>query len=147
MSLIKAVLALSLRAGAHQFGFYSILAGLRCRDLSFSLIDSREGPFNASVLQLALAEVVVDSSSGRLYGRARLGHLRLIIVVLQLDEQISFVHRLIIGNGYASDDPGYLRTEWREIAANVGIVGNLFRVAPFPGIPFSGNSDQDGQSE
>ena len=93
MSLIKALLALSFRAGAHQFGFYSILAGLRCRDLGFSLIDSREGPLNASVLQLALAKVVLDSSSGRLYGRARLGDLRLIIVVLQLDQQISFVHR------------------------------------------------------
>src|SRR5277367_883493 len=139
MSLIQALLALSFRAGTHQFGFYSILAGLGCRDLGFSLIDSSEGPLNTSVLQLALAKVVLNSSSGCLYSCACLGYLRLVVVVLQLDEQIAFVHRLIIGNVNTSNYPGYLRTEWREIAANVGVVGNLFRLAAFPGIPFPGN--------
>src|SRR5271170_629674 len=119
MSLIKALLARSFRAGTHQFGFDRIFASLRRRNLGFSLVDSGECPLYTSVLQLALAKVVLNRSSAGFYRRARLGYLRLIIVVLQLGKQIPFVHQLIIGNGYISNYPCYLRTEWREIAANV----------------------------
>ena len=74
------------RSSTYQLSFDGVLAGLRCRDLGLSLIDSSKSPLNAGVLQLALAKVVVDSSSGGLHGRARLRDLGLIIAVLQFNQ-------------------------------------------------------------
>ena len=147
VSLIEVLLPLSLRAGTYQLSFNSVLAGLRCRNLGFSLVDSSKRLIDASVLQLALAKVVLDGSPGGLYGRIRLGNLRLIIVVLQFNDEVPFVYLLIVGDGYTSNDSGHLRTERREIAANISIVSNLFDMATFPGIPVPGNGNQDSQSE
>ena len=44
MGLIKPFLALSFRTGTYQLGVDSFLAGLRCRNLGFSLIDSGQMP-------------------------------------------------------------------------------------------------------
>ena len=57
------------------------------------------------------------------------------------------MYLLIVGNDYISNDSGHLRTERSEITANKSIVGNLFDMTTFPGIPVPGNSDQDSQSE
>ena len=147
MSLIKALLALPFRSGTHQPSFDGVLARLRRRDLGLSLIDSRKGPLNAGVLQLTLAKVVVDSRPGGLYARARLRYLCLIIAVLQFNQQVPFVYLLIIGDGYISNYAGNFRTERGEIAANISVIGNLFDVPAFPGVPVPGNSDQDSESE
>jgi hypothetical protein len=76
-----------------------------------------------------------------------LGGLRLIIAVLEFNDEVSLVYLLIVGNGYISNDSGHLRTERGEIAANIGIVGNLFNMATFPGIPVPGQGNQDSQTE
>jgi hypothetical protein len=73
--------------------------------------------------------------------------LRLIIVVLKFNDEVSLVYLLIVGNAYTLNDSGHLRTEWGEVAANIGIVGNLFEMATFPGIPVPEQGNQDGQSE
>ncbi len=147
MSLIEALLPLSLRASTYQFSFNSILAGLRRHNLGFSLIDSGKRPINACILKLTLAKVILDGSFGRLYGRIRLGNLRLIVVVLKFNQEISLVYLLIVGNVYTSNDSGHLRAERGQIAANIGIVGNLFEMATFPGIPVPGQGNQDSQSK
>ena len=42
--------------------------------------------------------------------RACLCHLRLIVVVLELNEEIAFVHLLVIGDVDVADNAGDLRT-------------------------------------
>jgi hypothetical protein len=127
--------------------FNSVLAGLSCRNLSFSLVDSSKRLIDASVFELTLAKVVLDGSPGGLDSRIRLGNLRLIIVVLKFNDEVSLVYLLIVGDAYTLDDSGHLRTEGGEIAANISIVGNLFNMATFPGIPVPGHGNQDSQSE
>src|SRR5271157_1837265 len=114
MGLEQSLLALAFGAGTHQIGLYSFLASLCCRNLRLCLIDSRERLLNASVLQLALAKVVLDGSFGSIHRRIRLSNLRLIVIVLQLNQEVSLVHLLIIGDSYVPDNPGNLGTEWRE---------------------------------
>src|ERR1700756_5123739 len=147
MSLIKPFLALPFRLGTHQPGFDSVFTGLRRRDLRLSLIDSCKGSLYAGILQLTLPKVVVDSSPGGFHACARLRYLCLIVAVLQFNQEVSFVYLLIIRNDHASNDPGYLRTERGEIAANICVIGNLFNMPAFPGIPVPGNSDEDCERE
>ena len=127
--------------------FNSILAGLRGNNLSFSLVDSGKRPIDASVFELTLAKVVLDGSPCRLHSRIRLGNLRLIIAVLKFNDEVSLVYLLIVGNGYILNDSGHLRTERGEIATNISIVGSLFNMATFPGIPVPGYGNQDSQSK
>jgi hypothetical protein len=147
VGLKEVLLPLSLRASTYPLSFNSVLAGLCRHNLGFSLIDSGKRSINASVFELTLAKVVLDGSLGRLHGRIRLGNLRLIIIVLKFNDEISLMYLLIVGNGHTLNDSGHLRTERGEIAANIGIVGNLFEMATFPGIPVPDQGNQDGQSE
>ena len=57
------------------------------------------------------------------------------------------MHLLIVRDVYAPNDAGNLGAERGEVAANVSVVGNLFRFAAFPGIPVPGNGNQDRESE
>jgi len=77
------------------FGKCAVDRGSSGSDMSLGSVDSGSGllnpgqrPIDLRCLQLLLALVVFDGCSGGLYGRARLGYLRLIIVILQLDEQV-----------------------------------------------------------
>ena len=106
-----------------------------------------ECPVDFGLLQLFLAAVILDGRFCRCYRRIRLGNLRLVIVVLQFDQQVPFVHLLIVRDVYFADNAGNLRAERGKIAADVSVVGNLFRFAAFPGIPVSGNGNQDSESE
>ena len=57
------------------------------------------------------------------------------------------MHLLIVGDVYRANNAGNLGAKWREVAANVSVVGSLFRLAAFPGVPVPGDSNQDGESE
>ena len=57
------------------------------------------------------------------------------------------MYLLVVGDVYGADNAGNLGAEWRQVAANIGIVGNLFHLAALPGIPVPGNGNHDRESE
>src|ERR1700739_3865182 len=125
MTLIKRFLAFAFRAGTGEASLYSLLAGLSCSDLGFGQINSLKRFRNLGVLQFALAKVVVYGGPGRRDGRISLLNLRPVILVLKFDEQVAFVHLLIVRDVYRADDAGNLGAEGSEIASDVGVVSDL----------------------
>src|SRR5271165_5409524 len=147
MSLVQPFLAFAFQTSTHEIGLGSFFSGLRCRNLRLCLIDSGKRFSNSRVLQFALTNIVLDGGPGSLDGCIRLVNLRLKVVVLQLNQEVSFVYLLIVGDVNRADNAGNLGAKRGEVAANVSVVGNLFRLAAFPGIPVPGNSNQEGESE
>src|SRR5271157_3486569 len=66
---------------------------------------------------------------------------------LQLNQKLSFVYLLVIGDRYISDNAGNLGAEWGKVAANIGVIGDLVNLAALPGIPVSSNGNNDSDSE
>ena len=83
-------------------------------------------------MQLALPPVVLDRRRCCLDRRACLRYLRLIVVVLQFEEEVALTHLLEVGDLNISDDASDLRTERRKIATNVCIVRDLLDPSPLP---------------
>ena len=67
--------------------------------------------------------------------------------IAQFDEQIALMHSLVVRHIYCADDGCHLRAKRSKVAANVSIVGHLFDLAAFPGIPATRDGDQDRQSK
>src|SRR6516164_6873640 len=147
MTLIESLLTLAFRTGTHQFGLHGFLASLSSRDLSVCLIDSRQCLLNAGVLELTLAKVILDGSFRSVHRGSCLGNLCLVVVILQFDEEISFVHLLIVRDPYVPDNGGNFGAEGREVAANIGVIGDLLDLAAFPGIPLLGDRNENRYSE
>ena len=85
---------------------YKKVTASQGRYLRSGLVDSRQSSLNTGVLKLALAKVVFDGCPRGFHGGACLCHFRLIVVVLKLNEEIAFVHLLIIGHVDIADDAG-----------------------------------------
>src|SRR5712671_5926984 len=147
MTLIESFLAFAFRAGTGKASLYSFLAGLSCRNLSFSQINSLQRFCNLGILQFALAKVVVYGGPCRRDGRIRLVNLGLIIFVFQFDEQVPFVHLLIVRDVYRANDTGNLGAQRSEISSYVGIICYLVDSPALPGIPITGEGDDQRGSE
>jgi hypothetical protein len=81
----------SLRASTLYVGLNCIDTGLGRGDLCFREIDSGEGSFDARILKFALPPVILYRSFGGFHRGACLCQLRLIIVILEFDKQVTSV--------------------------------------------------------
>ncbi len=70
-------------------------------------------------------------------------NLRLVIVVLQFDDELAFVYSLKVGYVDRAYDAGHLGAQRRKITADVRIIGYLFDVPAFPTIPVASDSDHN----
>src|SRR5258706_7197145 len=104
MSLIKTFLACAFRATTNQLSLYSFLASLGCCNLSPGLIDTRQRFTDARILQLALAEIFLNSGTRSLNCFFGLIYLGLIVIVLQLDEEIALVHLMVVRHTHSTHD-------------------------------------------
>ena len=125
-------LASTLGARAHDFCLHSVYSGLRGDDLCLCLIDSGECALNPAVLKLALPVIVLDGSFRSLYRCGGLIQLGLEIVIVQLDDQLSLAHLLIIGDLHVPHDACNLCAQRSQIAAYIGIVCDLFNPSALP---------------
>src|SRR5216684_2885098 len=147
MTLVEGLLAVAFRAGTGKASLYSFLAGLSCSNLGLGQIDSLQRFRNLGILQFALAKIVVYGGPCRRDGRIRLVNLRLVIFIFQFDEQVPFAHLLIVRDVYCANDTGNLGAEGSEIASDVGVVSDLVDSPALPGIPISGEGDDQSGSE
>src|ERR1700733_231069 len=143
-SLIKPFLAFTFGTSANQLSLYSFLASLGGCNLGLCLIDARERFRDTRILQLALAKILLNAGTRRLNCRFGLTHLRLIVIVLQFDEEIALMYLLVIRHVNCAHDGRHLGTERSKVAANVSIICDLFNLAALPRIPVTRNGDQDG---
>jgi hypothetical protein len=105
--------------------------------LRFGLIDSVQRSLNSRILQFALLLVVLDSGPGSLDRSSRLAKLRLVVVVLELDEQIFRAHSLKIRDLHTPDDACHFCAQWGQVTANERVIRDLLDAAALPGIPVS----------
>src|SRR5712672_2631543 len=147
MTLIEGLLAVAFRAGTGEASLYSFLARLSCSNLGFGHINSLKRFRNLGILQFSLAKVVVYSGPCRRNGRIRLVNLCLVVFVFQFDEQVPLVHLLIIRNMYRANDAGNLGAQRSEISPHVRIICYLVDSPALPGIPISGEGDDQRGSE
>ena len=113
--------------------------GLRRCDLGLSLRDHR-------YLQAAGRVEIGQSGLLRSNRRIRLGHSGAVVPVVQLNQQIPGVDRLIVRDRQLGDEAGYFRRDHRHVAADIGIVGALDEAAnrpPLMAIPRSTRSDHE----
>src|ERR1700688_633107 len=144
MSLIQPLLALALGAGTNELGLHRFLAGFGRSDLCLGLIDASKGFGDPRVLQLALATVVYNGSTGSLNCCSGLVNLRPEIVVLQFDNEVALVYSLIVGYMNRAHDAGHLGAQRCQVAADVSVISYLFDLAALPRIPVASDSDQNG---
>src|SRR5467141_3187045 len=147
MTLIEGFLAFPFQAGTGKASLYGFLASLSCSNLGFGQINSLKRFRNLGILQFALAKVVVYSGPCRRDGRIRLVSLCLVVFVFQFDEQVPLVHLLIIRNMYRANDAGNLGAQRSEISPHVRIICYLVNSPTLPGIPISGEGDDQSGSE
>src|SRR5580692_5492448 len=88
VSLIKPFLAFTFRASANQLSLHGCLASLGGCNLCLCLIDAGQCFRDARILQLALAKIFLNAGTRRLNCRFGLIHLRLIVIMLQFDQEI-----------------------------------------------------------
>ena len=115
----------SLRARARHIRLHRLLSRLRGCDLRVGLVDSREGTFNLCILKVALPSIVFESGFCGFNTRSRLRHLRLVIVIVKLNQDVALVNLLVVVNCHLPHQSGNFCAERREIAANVRIIGYL----------------------
>src|SRR6266403_2298541 len=147
MTLIEGLLAVAFRAGTGKASLYSFLAGLSCSNLGFGQINSLQRFRNLGILQFALAKIVVYGGPCRRDGRIRLINLRLVIFVFQFDEQVPFAHLLIVRDVHRANDAGNLGAQRSEISPHIRIICYLVDSPALPGIPMSGEGDDQSGSE
>ena len=147
MRLIEVFLALAFGAGVNEIGFYGLLSGLSRRDLRLCLINPGQGLVDSCVLQLALPAIVFDRCPSCLDCRAGLVHLCSVIVILQFDDEIALMDLLIVADVDRTHDPRDFGAQRCKIAANIGVVRDLFRFAALPGIPVARKRNQNGKRQ
>src|SRR6266851_1586504 len=147
MSLIKTVLAFTFRASTNQLGLYSFLASFGCCNLRSCLIDTGHRFSDARVLQLPLAKIFLNARTRSRNCGIGLINLRLIVIVLQLDEEVALVDLLVVGHIHRAHNACNLGTERSKVAANVSIIRNLLYLSTFPCVPVMCDGDQNGQSK
>ena len=130
--LQKRFLASTLGVRAHDFCLHGVYSGLRGDDLRLGLIDSGECALNPAVLKLALPVIVLDCSFRSLNRGGGLIQLGLKIVIVQLDDQLSLVHLLVIRDFHVPHDARNFCAEGSQIAAYVGIIRDLFNPPALP---------------
>src|SRR6267378_3447614 len=147
MTLIEGFLTFAFRAGTGKASLYSFLARLSRSNLGFGQINSLQRFRDLGILQFALAKVVVYGGPCRRDGRIRLVNLRLVISVFQFDEQVPFVHLLIVRDVHRANDAGNLGAQRSEISPHVRIICYLVDAPALPGIPISGEGDDQSGSQ
>src|ERR1700674_3514440 len=147
MSLVKTFLAFACRTRTNQFSLYTFLASFGSCNLRLCLIDTRQRFVYARILQLPLAKIFLNARTRSRNCGIGLINLRLIVIVLQLDEEVALVNLLVVSHLHRAHDSRYLGTERGNVAANVSIICNLVDLATFPRIPVTCDGDQNGQSE
>src|SRR5580692_5158483 len=95
VSLIKPFLAFTFRASANQLSLHGCLASLGGCNLCLCLIDAGQCFRDARILQLALAKIFLNAGTRRLNCRFGLIHLRLIVIMLQFDQEIALMDLLV----------------------------------------------------
>src|SRR5437762_5685525 len=151
MGLKKRFLSPAFVLGAHHISSYGLLGLLSCCDLRFCLIDSGESAFDTRILKLALASIVFNRSLRSRDRRSCLCYLGLVIVIFQLNQKVSLMHLLEVGDLDIPNYPGNLRAERRQVPPHVGVVRHLLDSAALPGIPvprdrgYHGSRKQDDQ--
>src|SRR5258708_2052429 len=125
MSLIKTFLAFTFRASTNQLSLYSFLAGLGGCNLRLCLIDTGHRFSDARVLQLPLAKIFLNARTRSRNCGSGLINLRPIVIVLQLDEEVTLVNLLVVSHIHCADDSRYLGTERSKIAADLSVIPNL----------------------
>jgi hypothetical protein len=119
----------------------------RSGNFGLRLRDPTDCPVDFGLLQLFLAPVILDGGFCRCHARIRLGYLRLVIAVLQFEQQVAFLQLLVVSNVHRADNAGHLSAKRGKITADVSVVGNLFRFAAFPGIPVPDKGNEDSKAE
>ena len=145
--LQKRFLAGTLGVGAHHICLHGVYAGLSSDDLCLCLIDTGTRAINFGVLQLALPVIVLDGSFRSLNRSGSLIQLRSEIVIVQLDDQLSLAHLLIIRDLHIPHDARNFCAQRSEIAAYIGIICHLFDPPTLPGVPVPSDRDEDHSSE
>lgn len=140
---------MSGNARASDVRIGGVFPGLCGHNLRFGLVDACLRAIDLRVLEVALPAIVLERSFCRFDPRCRLGQLRFEIVVIELHQEVAFVDLLIVVHFYFPNQARNRCAQRCEIAANVGVVSNLFDVAPFPRIPVAsdGHDHSDCQKK
>src|ERR1700733_3038187 len=141
VSLIKPFLAFTFETSANQLSLHGILASLGGCNLCLCLIDACQRFRDARILQLALAKIFHNAGTRRLNCRFGLIHLRMIVIILQFDQEIAPMHLLVVRPLDCAHDARHFGTERSKVAANVSIICDLFDLAAFPRIPVARDGD------
>src|SRR5260221_827067 len=75
---------------------------------------------------------VCDTDFYRLDRRRRPGECGPIVTIVELDEKVAGVDRLIVCDDDTRDEPRDLRRDHRHVAADVGVVGRLYEAPEGP---------------
>ncbi len=117
--------------------------GLRLGDLGRGSFDSCLRLRNARVLQRFLTLVVFDGGFACPYTSHGLLYLGAIVIVLELHQQITGFHFLVIVDGDLRDCSRDARAERCQVGSQVGVIGLLCLAAPGPGIPVACDGVKD----
>ena len=71
----------------------------------------------------------------------------MVVIVLEIDEQVSGANLLIIRDFYAAHDARDFGAKRREVAVHEGVVRDLLDASAFPGVPIASKGDDDGGGE
>src|SRR5689334_7642154 len=74
-------------------------------------------------------------------------HLRAEILVLQRHQQVSRLNRLIVGDRHGSHQPRNLRTQWRDVRMNIGVIGLLCLALTSTSSPVGGQEKNQSGGE
>ena len=130
-------------AVAHDIEPGSRDLGLRRCDLGFGLRDHR-------ILQAAGRVEIGESSLLASNRRIRLRQCGAVIPVIELDQQIPGVHRLIVRDRDLYDEAGDFRRDHRNLPADIGIIGALDEATdgpPLSAIPCGAERNQECEAK
>jgi hypothetical protein len=99
------------------------------------LIDLGERPFDLGVLQFTLSAIVLKRRLGGVDPRGGLRYLRFVIVVVELDQEVTLVNDLIIVDFHFSNDARDFRAQRGKITTNISIIGYLLNPCSLPADP------------
>src|SRR5215469_6576571 len=145
--LKKGLLASPLGSCTHYLCLDRLNTGLGSGSLRFCLIDSGECPIDLGILKLALAAIVFDGGFCSFDRGASLLHLSFVIVIVKLNDQVSLVHRLVVGNGNFFNKASDLCAERGYVSADVCVVRDLFNPSALPSVPVPSNCEHNRRSK
>ncbi len=147
VSLDESLLAAAFGKSAIQVRLRGRNARLGYGNFGLRLRYPSEGAVYFGLLQLFLAPIILDGGFCRCHPSIRLGYLCLVVPVLQFEQQVTFVHLLVVSDVHCADNAGHLSAKRSKITPDVSIVGNLLRFAAFPGIPVPDKGNEDSKAE